>query len=333
MTNQEIRTMTIPGKNVPRVLIMDQVSPAMLSLLQQEFTDSFQLVKAVPGETATQAKECDFILTISQVVSEDIITAGNRLKLIHKWGVGFDKIDLDAARTQGVLVARATGVNSVAVAEATIMMILALYRQLLKADGGVRNGTWPKWDLRLNNYELRGKKVAIIGFGAIGRAVAQRLKGFETEVYYYDPIAASPDDEKRLGVRGCLGIDELLPLCDIFCLHCNLTEENREFMNAEMFSAMKSSAMLINMARGPLVNEDDLYHALKEGKIAAAGLDVFNKEPVDPDNPLLKLPNVILMPHVASATIDTVKLMARQIRENMGRVRDGKAVDPHFLVK
>lgn len=324
--------MKVAGNDVSRVLLVDQVSPAMYDLLRQEFTEKFELVQAVPGKTASQVKDCDFILTISQVVSEEMITAGDRLKLIHKWGVGFDKIDLDAARVKGVLVARATGVNAVAVAEASVMMILALYRQLLKADSGVRNGTWPKWDLRLNNYELRGKKVGIIGFGAIGRALAGRLRGFDTEVYYYDPIVASPEDEKRLGVRGCLGIDELIPLCDIFCLHCNLTAENRGFMNAETFRAMKSNAILINMARGPLINEDDLYHALKEGEIAAAGLDVFNKEPVDPDNPLLTLPNVMLMPHVASATIDTVKLMARQIRENMGRVRDGKAVDPYYLV-
>jgi hypothetical protein len=171
-----------------RVLLVDTVSEGMFDLLKTILPAGFELVasdRSTPQAIVRQSADVDFILTISEHVTGEMINAGDRLKLVHKWGVGFDKIDLEAARKKGVLVGKATGINSPAVAEHAVMMILALYRQLLKADSGVRAGQWPKWDLRLNNYELRGKTIGIVGFGA-------RASGVDIQQAF--PSLTNPDD-------------------------------------------------------------------------------------------------------------------------------------------
>lgn len=317
------------------ILLLDQLSDGMLALVKQELPAGFELSladKSTPDAVLKQVAGADFILTISEAVTPEIIRAGKRLKLIHQWGVGYDKINLAAARARGIPVARTTGANSVAVAEHTVLLILAVYRQLVKVDNMVRGGQWPRWDLRLKSYELMGKTVGIVGFGAIGREVAKRLKGFETNTYYYDVYPASAETEKALGVMGSLPIDDLIRISDVVTINCPLNEDTRLLMNAERFRAMKKTAILVNCARGPIVDEKALYEALMQGEILGAGLDVFEHEPIDADNSLLTLPNVVVSPHTAAATRDTAAKMAQRAFENMQRVAEGLAVGKLYLV-
>lgn len=319
-----------------KILLMDILPEEIMALVKQEMPPEFELLVPDNGTQEAISKlagEADFLITISQKVSAETIRAGKKLQLIHQWGVGYDKIDVEKARACGIPVARTTGVNSVGVAEHTIMLMIALYRQLVKADQGVRSGVWPKWDLRLNNYELRGKTIGIVGMGAVGRELAKRLKPFEVIVYYHDVFKVSPEEETALGIRGCLPLDELIRTSDVVTLHCPLNRDTRGLMNAERFRSMKKSALLINCARGPIVDEKALYGALTQGEIAGAGLDVFEREPIDPDNPLLKLSNVIFSPHVASATRDTLRLMTQRIFTNMLQIAKGLKVEEKYLVR
>ena len=208
-------------------------------------------------------------------------------------------------------------------------MLLTNYSKVTE----LKSGKWLKGARRLSNLELRGKTVGIIGFGNIGKAVAKRLKGFETETYYYSRFKQSSEVERELRVKGCISLNQLFQKSDIITLHCVLNEETKNLINADTLKLMKKSAIIINTSRGTVVDEKALFHALKNRDIAGAGLDVFEKEPVDSDNPLLKLPNVVVTPHVAPHTRDTLKFTANRVYQNIKRVADGLAVDEQYLVK
>lgn len=318
-----------------KVLILDKLYLPMLELIRENAPADFEIAIAEPtGTTAYEAQlsQADFIMTISEYVNEALLEKAKNLKLVHLWGVGFDKIDVAACKARGIPVARTTGANSISVAEHAIMLMLAVYRKLVKADTLLRSGAWPRWELRMSSYELYHKKVGIVGFGQIGQHVARRLKGFETETYYYDIFTQTPEKEKELGVKGNIPLDELLTTCDVITLHCPLTDETEKMMNTAMFKRMKSTSILINCARGAIVNEADLYEALKKGEILGAGLDVFDGEPIKAGNPLITLDNVILLPHLAAATRDTSAAMARILLGNMARISQGNAIDPFYLV-
>ena len=177
--------------NKPKILYLDLKTPAKpepFNVIRNEFSDDFELIQASSlskDAFQTLLGECEFVIATTDKVSADMIQKGARLKMIHKWGAGYDTIDVKAAASRGILVARTTGSNSIAVAEHTVLLILALYRQLIDTVNELKSGQWLKGTRRLTNFELRGKKVGIIGFGNIGKAVAQRLKSFETRTYYY----------------------------------------------------------------------------------------------------------------------------------------------------
>lgn len=320
---------------VHKLLILDQLHPDMLELIREKAPSDVAVAmseaKGAEGYEQ-QLAEADFIMTISMRVDKELLESAKKLRLVHLWGVGFDKIDVEACKAKGVPVARTTGANSVSVAEHAVMLMLAVYRKLIKGDQLLRAGVWPRYELRMSSYELFGKRVGLVGFGQIGQKVAQRLKGFETETYYYDVFRPSPEREAELGVRGSLELDELLTTCDVVSLHCPLTDETNKMMNAAMFKRMKSTAILINTARGAIVNERDLYEALKNNEILGAGLDVFDPEPPAPGNPLNALDNVILLPHLASATRDTSAAMAKVVLENVANVIGGNPIDSYYLV-
>ena len=323
----------------PKILYLDRKTPAKpeaFQVIRAEFAEEFDFIQGSSlSDSALESLlgECKFIIATTDVISAEMIRKGTRLKMIHKWGAGYDTIDVAAAHARGVQVARTTGANSIAVAEHAIMLMLALYRQLIDTVMELKSGQWRKGARRLTNFELRGKKVGLVGFGNIGKAVAQRLHGFETEVYYFSRFKQPPELEKKLGVKGNLPLDRLISESDIISLHCLLNEETRHLINAERLKAMKKSAILINTARGKIVDERALFQALKNGDIAGAGLDVFEKEPVDPANPLLSLPNVVVTPHVAPHTCDTLRLTANRVYQNIKQAARGLAVDDQYLVK
>ncbi len=267
----------------------------------------------------------DFLLLAANPMTADMIGAAPRLRLIHKWGIGFDDIDLAAAGREGVGVAITAGANAHAVAEHTIMLMLATLRRLSVVDRALREGRWLFKEMRVQCLQLSGRTVGLVGFGNIGRAVARRLSGFDVTILYHDPRPAAPEVERTLGATR-LPFDELLARADVLSLHCPGGEENRHMMGAAQFARMRRGAVLVNAARGELVDPAALHAALTDGTLMGAGLDVFEREPPVAGDPLLALDNVTLSPHTAASVLDNVGRVARHAFGNMQRVVDGVAL-------
>jgi phosphoglycerate dehydrogenase-like enzyme len=236
-------------------------------------------------------------------ISAVALVGADKLKVIARYGVGVDNVDLNAARDKGIIVCNTPGANSSSVAELTIALILSLTRQLPEAFQATRAGKWP----RLAGLGLDGKTVGILGIGSIGRLVAQRLIPFNAQVIAHDPFADPVFTEmNRIPL---LGMDEVLSRSDIISLHLPLLPETKGMVNSAFIKRMKKGAFLINTARGEVINEDDLYQALSEGYLRGAALDAFVKEPPDPAHPLLSLPNVIATPHLGAQTDSATNAM------------------------
>jgi len=311
----------------PVVLCIDMLPPAMRELMAAQTPVGLNLVfVSTPDEAerVTKVREADYILCSWTPISRQTIEAGKKLKLIQKYGIGVDKIDLKAAAQYGVPVCIAAGVNAVAVAETAITLMLAVYKRLCLAHNSLRAGQWLKWELRAGCYELWQKTVGLIGGGAIGRAVAKRLShGFECRVLYHDISRLPPETETALGMIYTT-LEELLRQSDIVSLHIPLTPETRGLIGEKTLAWMKPTAVLINTSRGGAVDEPALIAALQEGTIAAAGLDVFAKEPPDRDNPLLRMDNVVVTPHNGGGTLDTMKRIIGHAFDNVLRVERGE---------
>lgn len=306
--------------------------PEARAIIREVAPPAFDLAFSV--ETGEEAhplvRESDFILA-AMPVSEALIAASPKLRLIHKWGIGVDKIDLDGAERQGVHVAITAGSNAVVVAEHTILLILAALRRLAWADRTMREGKWLYTELRPLCRKLAGKTVGILGFGNIGRNVARRLAGFEVDIIYHDPFRAAPEVEESLGAR-YVPFDELIARSDVLSLHCPGGKANRHLLNAEAFARMKRGAVLVNAARGEVVDEDAMVEALESGQLLAAGLDAFDPEPLPASSRLTRLDNVILTPHTAGSVLDNVANVALHAFTNMLRMANGEELPKTDIV-
>jgi phosphoglycerate dehydrogenase-like enzyme len=275
----------------------------------------------------------DYLFVGKLRMPAEVINSAPKLRMIQRWGIGFDKVDLDAARAAGVTVAITAGANSDSVAEHVIMLILATHRRLLVADRGVRNGEWVtiNGEMRGMAHQILGRTLGIIGFGAIGQAVAQRIVGFGVKVIYYDIRRASDEVEAKYGAEH-VTMDELLKRSDIVTIHSGGGESTRHLINADALALMKPDAVLINADRGSIVDEDALYQALTSGRLVAAGLDVFGQEPIDDGNPLLTLDNTVVTPHTAGAVLDNVPGIAAQAFRNMRDHAEGRPIVERDLI-
>jgi phosphoglycerate dehydrogenase-like enzyme len=269
-------------------------------------------------------READFLLVATARVDEELLRAAPRLRLVQHQGVGYDNIDVDACRRAAIPVALTPEGTTIGVAEHTVLLILALFRHLLTVDAAVRRGEWPVWSMRSRSVELAGKTVGLIGFGRIGREVARRARSFDTTIVYHDAVRAPAAVEAELGAA-YVSRDDLLRQADVVSLHAPLTTETRGLIGERELRLMRPDAVLINTARGALVDEPALVRALAEGWIAGAGLDVLGQEPPGADNPLLTCPNVILTPHVAAGTRDAYRTKMNAVFANMQRVARGEA--------
>lgn len=275
-------------------------------------------------EVLRLVRDADFLLVATTPVTEEIIAAAPRLKLIQHQGVGYDNVDVEAAARLGIPVALTPEGTTVGVAEHVILLILVLYKHLREADEALRRGEWLQWTLRHRSYELKGKEVGIVGLGRIGQAVARRARAFEVaEILYHDVLRPGQAVEQELGVLFC-PLDDLLSRADIVTLHAPLTAETRGMIGSRELALMREQAVLINTARGALVDEAALHHALSTGGIAGAGLDVFAQEPPPSDSPLLTLDNVVLTPHIAAGTRDALQVKMAAAFANMLRVAQGE---------
>ncbi len=245
-----------------------------------------------------------------------------RIRVLSKYGIGVDKIDLEAATALRIPVTYCPGVNHVTVAEHAFGLLLSLTRQIPPQDALVKKGEWK----RSTGRELAGKTLGILGLGRIGKEVAKRALAFEMKVCAYD-LYWDEAFATQWKIEGRPAAEEVLRAADVVSLHMNLTDENREFMNAARLSLMKRGAYLLNCSRGGLVHQGDVAAALKSGQLAGYGADVVEPEPVDKANPLLSAPNVVLTPHVASRTYESVERQATMAAENLIRVLKGET--PH----
>lgn len=272
-----------------------------------------------------KVKDKDGLLCLlTDKIDAEVMDAAPNLKVVSTYSVGFDHIDIEAATKRGIYVTHTPGVLTDAVAEFTVGLLLAITRRIVEADAVVKNGKWDKpWNpFFLTGPELKGKTLGIIGLGRIGRAVAKKVKGFEMRVIYYD-VYRNEKAEKELGVE-YVDLETLLKTSDFISLHVPLLKETYHMIGEKELKLMKPTAFLINTARGAVVDTDALVKALKEGWIAGAALDVFEQEPLPPDHPLTKLDNVILAPHIASATIEARQRMAELAANNLVAVLKGE---------
>jgi len=245
----------------------------------------------------------------------EVLEASKRLKVIGIHGVGVDHIDVDFAVEKGIRIVRTPEAQTDSVAEFTVGLILSLLRKIPLADIAVRRGEWNKKYGPLVGSELMGKTVGILGLGQIGRAVAERLRGFKTTIIYYKRNR-NPELENLLGVR-YVSFNELLKTSDIISIHVPLTRETYHMISFKEFEMMKDGVYIVNTARGAVIDEKALYQALVSGKVAGAALDVFELEPLSPDNPLTKLDNVILTPHLAASAKETLERLAVAVAEKV----------------
>ena len=264
-------------------------------------------------------------------VTAPMLAHAKRLRMIQKWGIGVDRIDVDAVRRMKVPLAITAGSNAGPVAELAIALMLAVYRRIAQVDRALRQGQWLKAEMRGICYQIAGKTVGLVGFGNIGRMVARKLRGFDANVVYFDPRRADPATEDAAGARYAT-LEALLAQSDIVSLHMPFTEHTARLIDARAIASMKDGAVLINTARGELVDERALYEALVSGKLRGAGIDAFDPEPPDRDNPLLTLDQVVATPHTGGAVFDNVENVARHAIGNIVRFLHGEPLSPADII-
>ena len=254
-------------------------------------------------------------LLTDKIDSEVMDMAGSQLKVISNYAVGFDNIDVNAATTRGIPIGNTPDVLTDATADFSFALMMSAGRHVLEGDRYVRDGKWKTWGpMLLLGNEIFGATLGLVGFGRIGKAMALRATGFNMRVIYYDPSEQEQDND--LNAKS-VDFETLLEESDFISLHTPLTPDTRHLINAHALSSMKRSAVLVNTARGPVVDMDALYEALKEKRIFAAGLDVTDPEPLPADHPLLTLDNLVIAPHIASASITARSNMAFLAAKNL----------------
>jgi len=306
------------------VAVLDKFDPQIMKAIEGAVPANWTLRFTAENTLAARAavlRDADIAFVMAAPLPKELLAEARRLRFIQKLGAGVDRIDLDVCRQHGIAVARLHAGNSIPVAEHTILLMLATYRQLPQIDRRTRSGIWSKEDARGTHRQLQHKTVGLVGFGAIGKEVAKRLRGFEVTILYYDQIRAPSNVEQNLGVKYA-DLDELVRAADIVSLHLPLTPQTLGIINAERIRAMRSSAVLINCARGGLVDEVALAEALKDGRLFGAGIDAFSVEP-PVGSPLLELENTVVTSHLAGATLDNFSGIVARAVENAKTVLRG----------
>ena len=286
----------------------------------------FELVQVRAGtpEYLEALAEASYLVGfVDGLVEEGLYAAAPKLRLIQLLSAGYDRADISAARRAGVPIANNGGANSVAVAEHAVMLMLAVCRRLPLQHANVSGGRW-RGNEPPRVHELRGRTLGIVGLGTIGKKTARLAGAFGMTVHYYDVARLSEDAEDALGVRFRL-LGELLRSSDIVSLHVPLNPTTHHLVGAREIALLKPTAVLVNTSRGPVVDEGALTAALSEGRIAGTGLDVFDQEPPDPDNPLFSLDNVVLTAHLAGPTVESSTARLRNAFDNVERVQRGEA--------
>ncbi len=317
------------------IVVLDPLTPERAERLRALLPPGFVLTHGTERGDAHLKQiiaEADYAISGQVGVSGDVLRAATRLKLLHKWGVGVDNLDTEAARQCGIAVARTTGSNAVPVAEFTLGLTLSALRFISYGNAELKRGEW-RGGGRLpgETFMLSGKTVGIIGFGAIGQALAKLLRGFGCTILYTKRQRLTATEEASHGVSYA-SLTDILAQADVVSLNCPLTPETTGLIDKAALAQMKPSAVLINVARGGVVVESDLIEALQTRRIAGAAMDVFSVEPLPADSPLLTLDNLVVTPHLAALAADNFDKTVLQMYGNIARVSRGEPVQPQDRV-
>jgi phosphoglycerate dehydrogenase-like enzyme len=318
----------------PVVAVLDAMPAPSRAVIAEIFGADFDVVCAEDDSAAAKraaARGATVLLTMWGAVDAATVEAAAGARLIQKLGVGTDKIDVDAAAAAGIAVLKAAGINADAVAELTVLLTLAVGRSLPKAVDAARAGVLAKEALRAESFQLLGKTVGLFGLGHIGRAVARRFAGFGVELVYHDVFRASADVERAHGIR-YVSRDELPAVADVISLHLPSTPDTEHIVDEAFLKAARPGLILVNTARGSLVDERALAAAIAEGRVLGAGLDVTEQEPLPPDSPLLRLDRVVLTPHVGGAVANNFPRVIARAHANALAVLAGGEVAPGDVV-
>ncbi len=284
--------------------------------------------KWTPEDLVRGVPEWDALLVTSrEQVTEEVIRAGSRLKIVAKFGVGVENIDIPAATRAGIPVTNCPGSNAIAVAEAALALMLSTVRRIPPYMGMLKEGAWR--EVLVDSIELTGATFGIVGIGNVGRELARLLRGFDGRILATDPYV-EPDEIRARGAEP-VDLDTLTRESDVISLHCSLTPETRHMFGADRFEMMKSHAVVVNCSRGSIIDEKALVGALREEVIAAAGIDVFETEPPSKENPLFSLPNAIVTPHLAGSTHLAHERIFHMATDSINRVLRGEWPDPKML--
>ncbi|MFX1450414.1 MAG: hydroxyacid dehydrogenase [Promethearchaeota archaeon] len=308
-----------------KILITDPIHPKAVEMLKSEGFEVVQETKMTSKELIRNIVHYDALIVRSAtIVTKEIIEAGkNRLKVIGRAGVGLDNIDVNTAKKYDIKVVRSPKGSSVSVAELIMGLILGLSRSIPAGNHGLKEDKWIKKQIK--GRELRGKILGIIGCGNVGIELAKRALAFEMNVLGCDVVDSAVQNAEELGCT-CVPLDEIVKNSDIITLCCPLNDKTRKMINKDIIDLMKPTAYLINTARGEIVEENALYEALKNGRIAGAALDVFLNEP-NPDPKLVKLPNVIATPHIGAQTKEANQAVSTILVEKIIKILKGKRLD------
>jgi len=315
---------------MPTILLCNPMHASGLSLLRARDDITIRtLDRPSAREFAAAMPGVHAVVTGGEAVDEPLLAAAPDLRIVSRFGVGYDTVDVPACTRHGVVVSIAAGGNDLSVAEHTMMLLLAVARRTVQMDAAARAGRW-MLPAERDMAELAGRAILVVGYGRIGCRVARLCAAFGMNVMVCDPAFPVP----RLAADGFTPVTDLaavLPEADVLTLHCPLGEATRHLINRQLLGLMKPTAWLINTARGPLVDEAALTEALSSGRLQAAGLDVLMREPPDAANPLLTLPNVVLSPHFAAAPRETFAKMSVRAAKNVLEFFDG-ALDAGYVI-
>lgn len=319
---------------VKTILLTNKYIGIPLQIVQSETPEGFD-IRFLPEQTQdaliAEVASADYILAGGRLkISREVLDEAEKLKMIQRSGVGLDALDLDAIKDHGIPLYVNQGVNAESVAEHTLLLMLACLRKLTVINRNTKNGIWKKQEQGVQTAELKGKTVGIIGMGSIAKTLVELLKPFRAKILYNNLIQMPAEFEEDNNMR-FVGMEELLRNSDIVAIHCALTPETRNLINEASLGKMKDGAILINTARGEIVDPLAAAVALRSGKLSYAAFDVHSKEPIPDDYPLKEIDNVILTPHIAGVTGDSFRAMMHDAFRNIEYFEKGEldAIAPY----
>ena len=319
-----------------KVFYFSHAPENVYEIIREEVPQGFELITLTEDsddERKTKLADCEVVIVAARPMPREFLDAAPQLKLLHHQGVGYqDTVDAAALKARDIALALTPAGTSIGVAEHTVMLTLAVCKRLPYADSELRQGRWHINSLRPYSFELFGRTVGYIGMGRIGQEAALRFKAFGTSGIYFDPYMALPAErERELGV--CRSeFKQLLAAADIITLHVPSGSATYHMIGEAALKQMKPKAIIINTSRGSVIDEKALCRALEQGRIAGAGLDVFETEPFRTENPLAAMPNVVLTPHIAAGTRDALKTKMRALFKNIQRFFNGEDLENQVVL-